>query len=270
MQFDLVGKQNDEEKIIDIGTDIKIGGNNFTVIAGPCAVESQEQIYMSAEKLSKLGVKILRGGAFKPRTSPYSFQGLGFDGLKLLREAADTYNMKVISEIMDPRDIEEAYEFIDIFQIGSRNMQNFSLLKEMGKINKPVLLKRGMTATVMEWLMAAEYMAYEGNDDIILCERGIRTFESYTRNTIDLAVVPIIKNLSKLPIIVDPSHGTGRKELISYVTRGAIAVGAQGIMIETHPSPCQALSDGDQSLDFDEMESIIRDIYIIKNCIDKL
>lgn len=270
MDIKLVGRKDKDNKYIDLGDNIVIGKNEFTIIAGPCAVESREQIHKTAEYLSSLGIKILRGGAFKPRTSPYSFQGLGFEGLEILKEAADKYGMKVISEIMDPRDIEKADKYIDIYQVGSRNMQNYSLLRELGKINKPVLLKRGMTATVSEWLMAAEYVAIEGNDDIILCERGIRTFENYTRNTLDLTVVPIIKKLSKLPIIVDPSHGTGRRDLVIPMSRAAVAVGADGLIIEVHPNPKEALSDGEQSLNFDEMKKLIEETKKIKSCIDTL
>lgn len=270
MNYELVRRKNNDQHIVDLGDNIKIGGGHFQIIAGPCSVENEEQILKTSEFLSNLGIRILRGGAFKPRTSPYDFQGLGFKGLEIMRNAANHNNMKVVSEIMDPRDIEKAYEYIDIFQIGSRNMQNFSLLKEIGKLDKPILLKRGMTATVKEWLMAAEYIANEGNLDIILCERGIRTFENYTRNTLDLTVVPILRNLSFLPIIVDPSHGTGRRDLIIPMSRGAVAVKADGIMVEVHPNPDKALSDGFQSLDFKETEGMIREINIIKKCIDNL
>lgn len=270
MNIFVIKNKGSNRKIIDLGDDIKIGGSDFSIISGPCAVENEEQIELSAKALSGMGIKILRGGAFKPRTSPYTFQGLGIEGLKLLRNAGHRHNMKIISEIMDPRDLEPSYNYVDIFQIGSRNMQNYTLLKEVGKLDKPVLLKRGMAATIEEWLMAAEYIASEGNDNIILCERGIRTFEAYTRNTLDLTVVPIIKELTNLPIILDPSHGTGRKELIRPVTRAAVAIGADGIMIETHPNPCEALSDGKQSLDFDEMKEILLDIDSINKCMFKL
>lgn len=270
MELKLVSREYKEDKVINLGDGVRIGGKYFSIIAGPCAVESKEQIDLTAKVLSDLGIKILRGGAFKPRTSPYSFQGLGFEGLKYLKEAADKYNMKVISEVMDPRDIDKAIRYIDILQIGSRNMQNYSLLREIGKTDKPVLLKRGMTATVKEWLMAAEYIALEGNDDIILCERGIRTFENYTRNTLDLTVVPIIKSLSNLPIIVDPSHGTGRRDLIIPMTRASVAVSAHGVIVETHPSPSEALSDGFQSLDFQDIKRLINEVKILKECTDKL
>lgn len=245
---------------IKIDDDLLIGGDEFTIIAGPCAVESEKQMESIARYLNKLDIKLIRGGAFKPRTSPESFQGLGMDGLKILKDVSNTYGLKVISEIMDPRDIEESYDYIDIFQIGSRNMQNYSLLKEVGKTDKPVLLKRGMAATLDEWIKASEYIEKEGNKDIILCERGIRTFEDYTRNTLDLMSVPILKSRTKYPIIVDPSHGTGRKELILPATKAALAVNADGIMIEIHPEPDKALSDGGQSLDFNEFEDLLKQI----------
>lgn len=247
-------------KVIDIGNEVEIGGDDFTIIAGPCAVESEEQMDKVGSFLNDLGIKLLRGGAFKPRTSPYSFQGLGVEGLKILEEIKRKYGLKIVSEIMDPRDLEESYGIIDIIQIGSRNMQNFSLLKEVGKINKPVLLKRGMSSTIEEWLKAAEYIEAEGNNKIIFCERGIRTFEEYTRNTLDLVSVPIIKTLSDYPIIVDPSHGTGRWELVSPSTKAALAIGADGVMIEIHPNPSKALSDGQQSLNFSKFEKLVRDI----------
>lgn len=245
---------------IKIDDDLIIGGDEFTVIAGPCAVESKEQMESIAKFLNKLDVKLIRGGAFKPRTSPESFQGLGMDGLKILKDVSNTYGLKVISEIMDPRDIEKSYDYIDIFQIGSRNMQNYSLLKEIGKTDKPVLLKRGMSATIDEWIKASEYIEKEGNEDIILCERGIRTFEDYTRNTLDLMSVPILKSRTKYPVIVDPSHGTGRKELVLPGTKATLALDADGIMIEIHPEPDKALSDGQQSLGFNEFEDLLKQI----------
>lgn len=251
-------------KVIDIGNGVKIGGKNFEIIAGPCAVESEEQMYEIGKFLKDLGIKLLRGGAFKPRTSPYSFQGLGFEGLKILNKIKEEYNFKIVSEIMDPRDIEKSCEIIDIIQIGSRNMQNYSLLKEVGKLDKPILLKRGMSSTIREWLMAAEYIEAEGNKDIIFCERGIRTFEDYTRNTLDLVSVPIIKSLSNYPIIVDPSHGTGRWELVPSSTKAALAIGADGAIIEIHPEPSKALSDGRQSLNFNEFKKMYKDIEILK------
>lgn len=269
MDIKLVSSSN-KKKVIDLGNGVKIGDGEFTIIAGPCAVENYEQLEATAKFLNKLGVNVLRGGAFKPRTSPYSFQGLGFQGLKYLRDVGKKYNMKVISEIMDPRDVERAYDLVDVYQVGSRNMQNYSLLKELGNVDKPVMLKRGMTATVNEWLMAAEYIALEGNDNIILCERGIRTFENYTRNTLDLTVVPIVKSLSKLPIIVDPSHGTGMRELVATMARASVVVSADGIMVEVHPSPDNALSDGFQSLDFSMMSELINQVDILKKYMNEL
>lgn len=260
MNLKLVGKKNnDQNRIIEI-KGVKIGGENAVIIAGPCSIENRDQLNQSAYIAKKLGAHILRGGAFKPRTSPYSFQGLGEEGLKLMKEAGDKNNLPIVSEVMDTRDVEMVYKYVDILQIGSRNMQNFSLLKEVGKAGKPILLKRGMTATIEDWLMAAEYIAYEGNIDIILCERGVRTFETYTRNTLDLAAIPIIKNLSILPVIVDPSHGTGRKELILPMSKASLAAGADGIMVEIHPNPCEALSDGEQSLNFDEFDYFMKEM----------
>ncbi len=270
MKIDLVGKKDHKSKVINIGNDVKISSNSFSIIAGPCAIESIEQIEETAKFLSSLNVKLLRGGAFKPRTSPYSFQGLGFKGLQYIKNAADKYKMKVVSEVIDPRHIEKCDKYIDIFQIGSRNMQNYSLLKEIGRTQKPVLLKRGMTSTVKEWLMAAEYIAVEGNDNIILCERGIRTFENYTRNTLDLTVVPIIKNLSKLPIIIDPSHGTGRKDLVIPMSKAAVTIMSNGIIVEVHPNPEEALSDGFQSLNFNQFKNLVKQINALKKCMSTL
>lgn len=241
--------------------------NEFNIIAGPCAVESIKQMEDIGKFLSEIGIKTIRGGAFKPRTSPNSFQGLGMEGLKILKDIKDFYGFKVISEIMDPRDVEKAYDYIDIYQVGSRNMQNYPLLTEVGKIDKPVLLKRGMSATLEEWLKASEYIKMEGNKNILLCERGIRTFESYTRNTLDLMSVPIIKNKTNYPIFVDPSHGTGRKELILPATKAALVLGANGAIIEIHPEPEKALSDGMQSLNFDEFKVLVEEIKKIKKLI---
>ncbi|KAB3533155.1 3-deoxy-7-phosphoheptulonate synthase [Alkaliphilus serpentinus] len=240
--------------------DVIIGGQATTIIAGPCAIEGEEQILRIAETVKAMGGNILRGGAFKPRTSPYSFQGLGEEGLRLLKIAGDEVNLPVVSEVMDTREIEMTDKYVDIFQIGSRNMQNYSLLREVGKTNKPVILKRGMAASIEDWLLAAEYIASEGNLEIILCERGIRTFEGYTRNTLDLSVVPIIKEETFLPIIVDPSHGTGIRELILPMSMASIAAGADGLMIEIHPNPDKALSDGMQSLNFKDYEVLMKRI----------
>ncbi|WP_353096749.1 bifunctional 3-deoxy-7-phosphoheptulonate synthase/chorismate mutase [Tissierella praeacuta] len=244
---------------INIDNEILIGDGSFTIIAGPCAIENYEQMDDIGKFLSSLGVRILRGGVFKPRTSPKSFQGLGLEGLEILNEIKLKYNLKVISEIMDPRDIEKTQDSIDIIQIGSRNMQNFSLLREVGKTHKPVMLKRGMSATIEEWIMAAEYIRMEGNEEIILCERGIRTFEDYTRNTLDLMSVPILKKRTDYPIFVDPSHGTGRRELVHPASKAAKALEADGVIVEIHPNPDKALSDGFQSLDFEGFENLYRD-----------
>ncbi|NMB27604.1 MAG: bifunctional 3-deoxy-7-phosphoheptulonate synthase/chorismate mutase [Tissierellia bacterium] len=249
---------------IKIDDELVINDGEFTIIAGPCAVESEKQMESIGSFLSKMEVKIIRGGAFKPRTSPKSFQGLGIDGLKILKDIKDFYGFKVVSEIMDPRDIEKAYDYIDICQIGSRNMQNYSLLKEAGRIGKPILLKRGMSATLDEWMKASEYIKMEGNENIILCERGIRTFENYTRNTLDLMSVPIMKSKTNYPVIVDPSHGTGRRELILPATRAALVLGANGVIIEVHPQPDKALSDGAQSLNFEEFEVLLKEIRKLK------
>ena len=244
-----------EDTIIDAGG-VKIGGSEVVVLAGPCAVESLEQLRESAAAVKKYGAKFLRGGAFKPRTSPYDFQGLGEEGLKLLRKVADEFNLRVVTEIVDKDDIELFCRYADILQVGARNMQNFQMLKALGKCSKPVLLKRGLSATISEWLNAAEYIMSGGNEQVIFCERGIRTYETFTRNTLDLSAVAAVKELSHLPIVVDPSHGTGRWKMVAPMARAAIAAGADGLIIEVHPNPEKALSDGDQSLkpeDFREL-----------------
>jgi 3-deoxy-7-phosphoheptulonate synthase len=244
--------------VVDMGDDVRFGDGNFTVIAGPCSIENREQMEIIAKSLQQNGVKVLRGGAFKPRTSPYSFQGLGKAGVEIMAEVAKKYNLKTVTEVMDPRDVAWLSQRVDMLQIGSRNMQNFALLTEVGKAKKPVMLKRGMTSTIEEWLFAAEYIAKEGNLDIILCERGIRTFENHTRNTLDLTIVPIIKKLSNLPIIVDPSHGTGKRDLVIPMTKAAHIIGADGVMVEMHPKPEIALSDGEQSLKLEDMDELVR------------
>ncbi|MGZ5303904.1 MAG: bifunctional 3-deoxy-7-phosphoheptulonate synthase/chorismate mutase [Bacteroidia bacterium] len=225
-----------------------IGGEEVNIVAGPCSIESEEQIFAVAEFLSSQGVKFIRGGAYKPRTSPYRFQGLGHEGLKLIKKAADAYGLLVVTEIIDSSLIDEICEYADILQVGSRNMMNFYFLKQLGKIDKPVLLKRGMYARVEEWLMAAEYILSEGNGKVILCERGIRTFDNAVRNTFDIAAIPLIKSLSHLPIWADPSHGTGRRDLIIPTSLAAVAAGADGLVVEIHPNPEVALSDGAQSI----------------------
>lgn len=248
-----------EDSVIWVG-DVPIGGNFFSVIAGPCSVESEEQMSEIARALSKLGIRLLRGGAFKPRTSPYSFQGLEEEGLKILRRTADRYGMKVVTEVMDTTLIDLVYDYADVLQVGARNMYNYALLKALGKVDKPILLKRGFMATIEEWLLAAEYIACHGNEKIILCERGIRTFERATRNTLDLSAVPMVKSLSHLPVCVDLSHGTGRRDLIPPLAKAAIAAGAHAIMIEVHPKPEEALSDGYQSLNFEEFAMVISSV----------
>lgn len=236
-----------EDTVISIG-DVIIGDRELQVMAGPCAVESREQALEIARIVKEGGARIMRGGAYKPRTSPYSFQGLEEKGLEYLAEAGKAAGLLLVSEVMDPRSVDLVANYVDILQIGARNMQNFSLLREVAKCDKPVLLKRGMSATIEEWLMAAEYILAGGNKQVILCERGIRTFETYTRNTLDLSAVPILKQLTHLPVIVDPSHGTGKLELINPMAKAAIAAGADGLIIEVHPRPEEALSDGPQSL----------------------
>ena len=236
-----------EDTIIDAGG-VKIGGSEVVVMAGPCAVESLEQLREAAFAVKACGAKFLRGGAFKPRTSPYDFQGLGEEGLKLLRKVADEFNLRVVTEIVDKDDIETFCKYADILQVGARNMQNFQMLKALGKCPKPILLKRGLAATISEWLNAAEYIMSGGNEQVIFCERGIRTYETFTRNTLDLSAVAAVKELSHLPIVVDPSHGTGRWKMVASMARAALAAGADGLIIEVHPHPEKALSDGDQSL----------------------
>jgi 3-deoxy-7-phosphoheptulonate synthase len=237
-----------QKTVIDLGDGVKVGGPELTVMAGPCSVESREQIIETAKIVKAGGAKILRGGAFKPRTSPYSFQGLGEEGLKLMAEAREETGLKIVTELMDIEHIDVVCKYTDIIQIGARNMKNYSLLKEIGKLDKPVMLKRGMAATIKEWLLAAEYVMNNGNHNVILCERGVRTFGEETRNTMDLSSIPLVQQLSHLPVIADPSHGTGRWELVTPVARAAVAVGADGIMVEVHPDPQNALSDGPQSL----------------------
>ena len=247
--FKLASRQfKPQGTIIDLGRGVKIGGSEIVVAAGPCSVESREQILSIAESVSKAGARILRAGAFKPRTSPYAFQGLGEKGLEMIREAADKFNLFVVSEVMDPSQIPMMGAYVDIFQVGARNMQNYFLLRALGEVQKPVLLKRGMSATIEELLLSAEYILNGGNYNVALCERGIRTFETATRNTLDIAAVPVIQKLSHLPIFADPSHGTGRRDKVPPMARAAVAAGADGLLIEVHNDPDHALSDGAQSL----------------------
>ncbi len=236
-----------EDTIVDVDG-VKVGGKQIVIMAGPCSVESIEQLREAAKAVKAGGAQFLRGGAFKPRTSPYDFQGLAEDGLKMLRQVADEEGLKVVTEIVDKDDLELVGKYADLYQVGARNMQNFQLLKALGKANKPVMLKRGLSATISEWLNAAEYIMAGGNEQVILCERGIRTYETFTRNTLDLSAVAAVKELSHLPIIVDPSHGTGRWQMVKPMARAAVAAGCDGLIIEVHPHPEVALSDGDQSL----------------------
>ena len=244
-------------------------GKNLTLIAGPCAVESEKQLFQTAKAAAASGARLLRGGAYKPSTSPYGFQGLGKEGLELLKEARKQYNIGIVTEVMDTRKVELVSEYADMLQIGARSMQNYDLLKEVGRSKKPVLLKRAMTATYQEWLLAAEYILLQGNDQIVLCERGIRTFETYTRNTLDLAAIPAMKELSHLPIIVDPSQGTGRRELVGPMSLAAIACGADGVMIEVHPDPDQAFKDGHQSINFNELNALFPQLCAIASVAGK-
>ncbi len=242
---------------------LQLGGDRIIMMAGPCSVESEAQIFEIAEQVAKAGATILRGGVFKPRTSPYAFQGMGMDGLKIMRQAADKFKLQIVTEIIEPNQIDAMYPYVDIYQVGARNMQNFPLLKTLSTTDKPVLLKRGMAATIEEFLMAAEYIMAGGNYKVILCERGIRTFEKYTRNTLDISAIPIVKKLSHLPIIADPSHGTGKREFVAPLARAAVAAGADGLIIEVHHQPEKALSDGPQSLFPDQFQRLIEELKII-------
>ena len=246
--------------IVDLGDGVRIGGEELAVIAGPCAVESREQAFAIARAVRGAGARLFRGGAYKPRTSPYSFQGMGEDGLKILAEVRTEFGLKIVTEAVDHESLELVERYADVVQIGARNMQNFSLLRQAGKSSRPVLLKRGISATLDELLMAAEYILAEGNYRVILCERGVRTFADHTRNTLDLSVVPAVQRLSHLPILVDPSHGTGRREKVLPLSRAAVAVGADGLIIEVHHKPDEALSDGNQSILPAQLEQLMGDI----------
>ena len=249
--------------------DVTIGGDQLAVMAGPCSVESREQILETARAVKAAGGHILRGGAFKPRTLPYSFQGLGEEGLKILAEARSETGLPIITEVMSPEDVELVESYADILQIGARNMQNFSLLKRVGRAEKPVMLKRGMSATIEEWLGCAEYILNEGNLNVILCERGIRTYETITRNTLDVSAVPVVKQLSDLPVVVDPSHGTGIRSLVAPMAKAGVAAGADGLIIEVHSHPEKALSDGDQSLHPPEFAELMREMAPIAEAVGK-
>lgn len=250
--------------IVDVGGTL-IGGDNFSIIAGPCAVENEEQMEIIAGFLAQNGIVFMRGGAYKPRTSPYSFQGLGLDGLKLLRKMADKYNLKVVTEVIDLSVFDKVYEYADIIQVGTRNMSNFILLAELGKSDKPVILKRGMSSKINEWLMSAEYILNGGNEKVILCERGIRTFDDSVRNCLDIAAIPIVKELSHLPVLSDPSHGTGISSRVIPMALASLVAGADGIMVEVHPDPAKALSDGPQSLYMKEFAILLKKIELLKS-----
>ncbi len=248
---------------------VPVGGDEVVVMAGPCTIETREQVYESAKAIARAGAKILRGGAYKPRTSPYSYQGMGVDGWKIQREVADEFGLATVSEVMDSSQIEDALEYVDLLQVGARNMQNFTFLKELGKIRKPVLLKRGLSATIEEWLLSAEYIMAGGNRDVILCERGIRTFERYTRNTLDISAIPVIEKLSHLPVVADPSHGTGHREQVAPMALAAAAAGADGLIIEVHPDPDNALCDGPQSLLPEQFTRLMDQLRIIAPAVGK-
>lgn len=258
--YKLASKEIKKDKTLIRVGDVTVGGKQIVVIAGPCAVESEEQIISTAKAVKSLGAHILRGGAYKPRTSPYSFQGLGEEGLQLLKKAGEITGLPVVTEVVNPEHVELVCEYVDIIQIGTRNAQNFELLKRVGQTNKPVILKRGMSMTIKEWLMSAEYILSEGNMNVILCERGIRTFETATRNTLDISAISVIKEETHLPIIVDPSHATGYAKYVPDMAYAAVAAGADGVMVEVHPEPEKALSDGTQSLDFDSFSKMIEKI----------
>lgn len=255
--FKLVAREaHPEGTVVDIGG-VRIGGDAIVMMAGPCTVESETQLMTTAKAVSEAGATVLRGGAYKPSTSPYSFQGMGVPGLELLKEAGKRHGMKVVTEVMDPRKVEVVAQYADILQVGARNMQNYDLLREVGLARVPVLLKRGFAAKLEEWLLAAEYIAANGNEKIILCERGIRTFDTYSRNTLDLAAVPAAKMVSHLPVIVDPSQGTGRRDLVGPMSMAALAVGADGLIIEVHPNPDHAIKDGAQSLKIEQFTALM-------------
>ncbi len=255
--------------IVRLPNGASFGGDVVAICAGPCSVESREQIEATAKAVGARGANVLRGGAFKPRTSPYAFQGLGAEGLKMLREAADRFGMAVVTEVLDPREVELVARYADMLQIGARNMQNFSLLREAGESHKPVLLKRGLSATIEEWLMAAEYLLVAGNADIVLCERGIRSFDNATRNLLDIAAVPLLHTLTHLPVMVDPSHGTGVAKLVGPMALAAVAAGADGLLIEVHPDPPAAASDGPQSLTFEQFDALMPQVEVVAQALGR-
>jgi 3-deoxy-7-phosphoheptulonate synthase len=257
-----------EDTVITIG-DLRIGGDEVIVIAGPCSAENEGQVHATAAAVKRAGAKIRRGGAFKPRSSPYSFQGMGEQGLQLLREGANAHDLKLVTEVMDASQIDVIGKYADIYQVGARNMQNFTLLRELGRTRKPILLKRGIAATMEEWLLSAEYILAGGNTDVILCERGIRTFETATRNTFDISAIPVVKKLSHLPVVADPSHGAGRRDMVAQLARAAVAAGADGLIIEVHNDPDRALSDGAQSMFPAQFERLMAELRIIAPAIGR-
>lgn len=252
-----------ERTVVKVREGIEVGGREVVVMAGPCTIENERQLFETARRVAKSGAKILRGGAYKPRTSPYAFQGMGIEGLKLLRAAGDELGMATISEVMEISQLEKMLEYVDILQVGARNMQNYNLLSALGQVRKPVLLKRGMSATIQEWLLASEYILAGGNYNVILCERGIRTFETYTRNTLDISAIPVIQKLSHLPIVADPSHATGRRDKVMPLARAAVAAGGDGLLIEVHHEPEKAVCDGPQSLYPEQFAKLMDELRII-------
>jgi len=267
--FKLVSREvKEEDTVIDVGG-VPLGGNALAIMAGPCSVESREQVLETAHAVKAAGARFLRGGAYKPRTSPYEFQGLAEEGLKLLALAREQTGLKIVTEVMDVETLPLVADYADVLQIGARNMQNFSLLKQLGEVRRPVLLKRGPSATIKEWLMAAEYIVSRGNYQVALCERGIRTFETMTRNTLDLNAVPVLKSLTHLPVIVDPSHGIGLRAHVAAMARAGVAAGADGLIVEVHPRPEKALSDGQQSLTPSEFEELMRQVRVIAGAVGR-
>ena len=258
-----------EGTIVRFPNGVSVGGDEVIVMAGPCSVESREQIFACAKLVKEAGAKFLRGGAFKPRSSPYSFQGLGLDALKLLREAGDAHGLLIVSEVMEISQIEPMMPYVDLLQVGARNMQNFNLLRELGEVRRPVMLKRGIAATIEELLLSAEYLLAGGNYDVILCERGIRTFETYTRNTMDISAIPVVKKLSHLPIVGDPSHATGRRDKVPAMARATVAAGGDGLLIEVHPNPDRALSDGAQSLFPEQFVTLMDTLRVIASAVER-
>jgi 3-deoxy-7-phosphoheptulonate synthase len=261
--YKLSGRTFKKDKTIVKARGVEIGGDEIVIMAGPCTIESETQLFETAKRVARAGARVLRGGAYKPRTSPYAFQGMGVEGLKLLRAAGDEFNMAVVSEVMEIAQIEKMLEYVDILQIGARNMQNYNLLTAVGQTRKPVLLKRGMSATIQEWLLASEYIMAGGNYDVILCERGIRTFETATRNTLDISAIPVLEKMTHLPVIADPSHAVGRRDKVMPLARAIIAAGADGVLIEVHHDPEKALCDGPQSLYPDQFARLMDELRII-------